>query len=238
MYGFEETTSNVSGGKFGLNSGVFITKFEYNALGGANGAEQDCIDLTVQVDEKEYRTRFYPVSKVYGKEGGELTDKNSEDYKEAHKVAIQDLNARLTQVAKCFVSVEDIKAAFATPIANFKDYATILERLVKSVPNWDKVPVDVFLEYQWKPSQGQTRTYLQLPKKIKHGDFICKSKGSGFVENQTGSLKYVNSEGIQHLFKRSEWYMDSPFANAFIESEAGSDVPDLGNTAAGDSGWA
>jgi len=84
MYGYQdssEVASGSGGGKFGLNSGVFITKFEYNPNAGAGGAAGDGIDLTVQVGEKEYRKRFFPVSKVYApKGGGEITDTNSEEY--------------------------------------------------------------------------------------------------------------------------------------------------------------
>ena len=228
MYGFEDTTS--SGISMGLNSGATITKFEYNALGGAGGAEQDCIDVTIKVKERDFRTRYYPVVKVYGKNNeGELTDKTSAEYKKQHALLVKDLNGMLTQVVKCFVPVEDLKAALATPINSFKDYAVLLERLIKTVPGWDTKPVDVFLQYQWKISEGQTTTFLEIPKKIgTHGEFLCASKGEGFVKNHTGSLKYVNAEGIEHPFKRSAWFMDSPFANRVQPVEENEDV-DLGS---------
>lgn len=219
MYGYQDSSDlgpGKQGGKFGLNTGAFITKFEYNPNSGKDGAEQDGLDLTVQVGEREYRHRFFPVGKVYAsrKDGGaELTDTNSEAYKEAYKKEVELLSGTLTDIVKAFVPEEQIKQALATPINSFKDYAQILERLVKSVPNWNKVPVDVFLEYQWSPSGDNDRTFLTLPKNVKHGQFISKSYGPGFREERTSSsLKYVNEQGEEHPFKRNEWYLGSDFA--------------------------
>ena len=217
MYGYTDSNDvgpGKSGGKFGLNIGANITKFEYNPNGGSGGAEQDCIDFTVQIGEKEFRHRYFPVSKVYGKGGGEITDTNSEEYKEGLKKEVSLLNATLSDIVKCFVSEADLKTALATPIASFKDYAQILERLVKSTPNWDKTNVDVFLQYQWQPSGENDKTYLELPKNVKHGTFICRTQGSGYAEDRTPThLRYVHSEsGAVHPFRRNEWFVTSDFA--------------------------
>lgn len=225
MYGYTDSNDvgpGKSGGKFGLNTGAFVTKFEYNANAGKDGAAQDAIDATVQIGEKEFRARFFPVSKVYAKRkqdgtgGGELTDTNSEEYKTRMKEETELLSATLIDFVKCFVSEEDIKAALATPIASFRDYAQILERLVKSNPNWSKTPVDVFLQYQWQPQGDNDRTYLTLPANVKHGQFIAKSQGAGFNEERTTSLKYVNAEGSEHPFKRNEWFIGSDFAKQTV----------------------
>ena len=218
MYGYQESdgvTPGKQGGKFGLNSGAVVTVFGYNANAGKDGAEQDAIDFTAQIGEREYRLRFFPVSKVFApKGGGEITDTNSEEYKEGYAVAMKMLNATLTSIVEAFVSPADLKAALATPIAGFKDYAMLLERLVKSVPNWDKMPVDVLLQYQWTIKGENDKTYLELPKAIKHGIFICKSQGAGFIEERTEShLKYVNADGVTHPFKRNEWFVKHAFAN-------------------------
>ena len=88
MYGYQdsgELAPGKQGGKFGLNTGAFITKFEFNSNAGKDGAAGDAIDLTVQVGEREYRHRFFPITKVFAKEGGEITDVNSNAYKEALK---------------------------------------------------------------------------------------------------------------------------------------------------------
>lgn len=216
MYGYQDSNDLGPGkasGKFGLNTGAFVTKFEYNPNSGTDGAEGDAIDFTVQIGEREYRRRFFPVGKVYAKGGGEITDTNSEEYKEALSKEVALLNGTLSHIVTCFVSEEDIKQALSAPIASFKDYAQVLERLVKSTPNWDKTPVDVFLHYQWTIKGDNDKTYLELPKNVKHGIFVTKSQGAGFSEVEGDSIKYANEAGTTHPFKRSGWYKDSAFAN-------------------------
>ena len=56
MYGYQDSgdlAPGKQGGKFGLNTGAFVTKFEYNANSGKDGAAGDAIDFTVQVGERE-----------------------------------------------------------------------------------------------------------------------------------------------------------------------------------------
>ena len=48
MYGYQDSgdlAPGKQGGKFGLNTGAFVTKFEYNANSGKDGAAGDAIDL-------------------------------------------------------------------------------------------------------------------------------------------------------------------------------------------------
>ena len=235
MYGYQdssEVTQGGGGGKFGLNQG-FITNFSYNPNAGKDGAQQDAMDLTVQVGEREYRKRFFPVSKVFAKEGGELTDPNSEEYKEALAKEVKLLNADLTSIVECFVSSEDLKQALSAPISSFANFAQILERLVKSVPGWGKKQLDVFLQYQWKPSGDNDKTYLELPKNVKHGVYLTVHQGPGFVENGTSGLKYVNEAGTVHPIKRTQWFAESAYAN---QTDLGASSPTGNSMNAGASG--
>lgn len=215
MYGYQDSgdlAPGKQGGKFGLNTGAFITKFEFNSNAGKDGAAGDAIDFTVQVGEREYRHRFFPITKVF-KEGAELTDVNSEEYKEAFTKEVGQFNAVISDIVKCFVTKEELETALSTPIPTFKDFANIVTRLVQATPNWQKKPVDVFLQYQWTPSGDNDKTYLELPKNVKHGVFIVASQGEGFTEVKTNTtLKYVNGD-IEHPFKRGEWFLGSAFAN-------------------------
>lgn len=216
MYGYQdsgELAPGNQGGKFGLNTGV-ITKFEFNANAGKDGAATEAIDLTVKVDDKEFRTRYFPISKIFAKGGGEITDTNSKEYKDGYEAESKQFNGVIADIVKCFVSEADLKGALATPISNFKDFASIVTRLVQTTPNWDKKPVDVFLQYQWAPQGDNTRTFLELPKNVKHGSFITASKGGDFEESRSSSLlKYIDKDGAEHPFKRGEWFLNNNFAN-------------------------
>jgi hypothetical protein len=109
-----------------------------------------------------------------------------------------------------------LKSALNTPIASFKNFVQILEKLVKDTPNWDKIPLDIFLVYQWSIKGDNTRTFLELPKNTKHGSFITKTTTTDFTEVKTSGLKYVNEKGEIHPFKRSKWFMESNFANPIV----------------------
>ena len=137
MYGYQDSgdlAPGKQGGKFGLNTGAFVTKFEFNSNAGKDGAAGDAIDFTVQVGEREYRHRFFPITKVFAKEGGEITDVSSDAYKEAFKKELDQFNAVIADIVACFIPREDLKAALATPIPTFKDYANIVTRLVQATP--------------------------------------------------------------------------------------------------------
>ena len=228
MYGYQESgdlTPGKQGGKFGLNTGAFITKFELNENAGKDGAAADAIDFTVQVGEREYRHRFFPISKVFAKGGGEITDTNSEEYKKAMASEVAQFNAVISDIVKVFVSEEDLKLALQVPIPTFKDFAKIVTRLVQATPNWQKKPVDVFLQYQWAPSGDNDKTYLELPKNVKQGVFIVPSEGEGFKEERTSThLKYVKDDGTEHPFKRGEWFVNSAFANQINLASPAADI--------------
>ena len=229
MYGYqdsEEVGPGVSGGKFGLNTG-FVTKFEYNPNAGKGGAEGDAIDFTITVGEKEFRTRFFPVSKLFKKGGGEITDTNSEEYKNELNKAVALFNGVISDIVTCFVSEQDFKDAVSVPNSSFKDFALIVQRIVHGTPDWSKVPVDVFLRYQIKPQGENNTTFLEFPKNGKHGKTIVKSLGAGFKEERTEShLKYLTEEGIVHPFKRGTWYVNNNFSKQVkVETPAGAGMP-------------
>jgi len=238
-YGYQDTTDIGSGVKFGLNNGTFTLKeFSYNPNGGKDGSEQDSIDIVFTSGGRDYNYRQFPVGKIFG-DNGELTDVNSDEYKKAKNKAIAELNGVFTDIVKCFVSEEDLKMALGQNIKDFENFARILEGLVKSKNDWNKVPLDMFLQYQWEPKDDNTRTFLEIPKKrhLKHGKFICKSiqpqSGSwSEVRNET-SLTYVDGAGNQHPFKRGQWYINSNFANPISTSNGGNNPLETGNASGG-----
>ncbi len=214
-YGYQDSSEVVAGsegGNIGLNKGV-ISKFEFNPNAGASGAVGEGIDLTVLVGDKEYRKRFFPVSKVFAKGGGELTDTTTQDYKEEKEKAVKLFNAEVVSIVEVFVAPDAVKAALSVPISSFKDFALVLERLVKSTPDWNKIEVDVFLQFQWQPTGDNTKTFLQLPPNVKQGIYVVKALPGSFKEDKTDThLQYVNEEGGIHPFKRGKWFIESAFA--------------------------
>ena len=239
-YGYQnsEDVQSLSSGKFGLNTGL-LTKFEYNPNAGSNGEAADALDITVDIEGKEYMSRLFPVTKAYSKEGGELTDTTAKEYQESLDKQASLLNASVTDIMRCFLPDDAIKNAFAAGgLTSFKAYAQLVERLIKSNPNWNKTPIDIFLQYQYKPSEGKTITYLTLPpaSSIKHGSFIVKHVAGTFTEERTDShIKYVNSKGEYHPFKRGSWFTKSPFANQIKLEETKSDMDN--NSSATGAGW-
>lgn len=220
MYGYQNSAelensseNNQSGFNFGLNTGATITKFEFNANGGVDNTPQECIEITVKVGEREFRNKFFPITRAWTKDRQEITDTTSEEYIQGITLQTVAQNAVLTQYAQCFVNDATLQQAFKTPVSSFKDYAQILTRLVQSVPNWNTQPVDVFLQYQFEVKGDNKTTYLEVPKSVKHGVFICKSLGEGFTEVKTDkSLNYIKRD-IVHPFKRGAWFITSNFAN-------------------------
>lgn len=246
MYGYNEQEEISGGGKvkFGLNKG-FLTKFEYNPNGGKEGAEQDCFDVTVNVEGREFRQRFYPVTKVFreGKDtdGGEITDTTSDEYKEAVKRDSGRLSTILSDYVKCFIPKETLQAALATPINTFKDYVLILERLVKNSGDFEKTPIHVFLQYQWQPKGDNDRTYLELPatggklKHIKQGTYVTKFVEGDFGQNSDSTgIEYINENGVVHTIKRTSWYAGTAWAKV-TKIESAPSVDMSGNSSGTDS---
>ena len=215
-YGYIDDNSSdlqsKSGGKFGLNQG-YLTKFEYNPTAGKDGAAANAIDVTIQVGEKEFRNRFYEITRVFDKDGNEITDATSQEYIAKFNQEMAQLNACIIHIVKAFRTDEEVKTALATPPTSFADWAKIMCGLV-NIETAKSTPIDVFLEYQWKISDGQDRTFLQLPSNMKGGRWISKLVEGTWTEDRSeGKLVYRNAAGDLHPFERSANYMESPKAN-------------------------
>lgn len=245
-YGFQDSASvGSNAGKFGLNSGALVTKFEFNPNGGKDGTPSECLDVTVVVDGKEFRKRFYPVGKIY--KGGSEVQPGSEDYDKLFEKEMKIFNASTSDIAIALVkgNEEAIKGALnAAPINSFKQFIETLEKAVKlNNPAWATTPVDVFLQYQWAPSGTNTRTFLEFSGTVKHGRVITHTTGEEFKEVRTAtSLKYVSEAGTVHPITRGEWFMESNFANPVGDTteQAGANMneaPTQENTGSMPSGW-
>jgi hypothetical protein len=169
-YGYASDEVKVSPFNFGLNAGVTkLVKFEWIPNGGKDGAEQEALDIVFNINNTDKSYRKFPVVKAFGKNNEEITDPNAPEFKEA----LMDFNATITHVLHTFVDSDTIKAAFSRKIASFKEFAQIAMSLLPR--DYKEIPLDIFLQFQWQIDEGQDKTFLDIPKKMKYGAWLSKA---------------------------------------------------------------
>src|SRR5688500_17577353 len=86
MYGYEDDTVKVSNLHFGGNFGkTFLTKFEHTFKGGKDGADQEALDITFNINGTDKSYRMFPITKAFDAQNNEVTDPNHDAFKEAVK---------------------------------------------------------------------------------------------------------------------------------------------------------
>lgn len=206
-YVSDDTSPKEGGGKFGLNHG-FITALEYNPNAGANNSPADAVDITVTVKGKEFRSRVYDVTKSLYDNNNQLIQPDEPTYKDLYDKEIKErLKVIVHSIKSLGVTEDQLKESLKTPPETFKEWAQIVCSLVTDMSN----PVDVFLEYQWEIKGENDKTYLQLPRNMKGGRFLCPAvKPVGkWQESLTDGLKYFDNDGNIHPFTRNTNYMES-----------------------------
>lgn len=223
-YGFIDDTDaslkTKSGGKFGLNAGTaFLTKFEHNPNSGKDKTPGDALDIVIQIGEKEFTCKVYPVSKVYDKNSVEITDVTSKEYISGYNAKLAQDNAVILHILKgTGVTEVQIRTALAAPVTSFVGFIGALVALLPT--DFANKPLDVFLEYQWQISEGQDRTFLQLPKNMKGGYFVCPAQVGTWTEARTeGKLSYLNELGAVHPFDRDKNFMEGNKAKQQITGQ-------------------
>lgn len=223
-YGYGEDEVKVSPFNFGGNFGVtFLTKFEWINNGGKDGAEQEALDIVFEINKVAKNYRMFPVSKVYDKGGQEITDTASKEYIDAKKEAQSDFNARVTHILHGLLDHDTVKASLSRPFKNFKEYAQFCQGMVHGVKDFQLKPLDIFLQYQWQPSEGQNRTFLEIPRKMKYGAWLKPAQPGTWkemrAENITDSTRkalwYINEANPveEHPFFKNGWFVLSAFSN-------------------------
>lgn len=234
-YGFADDEQKVSQLHFGLNAGnTFLTKFEWIPNGGANGTEQEALDIVFKIGDTEKSYRMFPVTEAFIKGSQEKTkDVNSPEFKDAQR----EFNSRIVHILSAFVTKDVIKTALARPISNFKDFCVLCKKLLpKTTPT---IPLDIFLQYQWAISPNKNVTYLEIPKKMSYGYWLCKAVEpvggvwkkvllDNFDESTQTVLSYVDEANNVHPFVKNGWFMSSNFAKQ-QKAESSSDDSDSSN---------
>lgn len=242
-FGYIDDTSDdlrsKAGGEFGLNQGAFLTKFELNTSAGANNSEGDAIDINIQVLEKQYMSRIYPVTKVFDKDRNVIEDKTSDAYKKGYNEVWKQSSAVITHILKCFVTEETLKKALSVPITSFRQYAEIVTSLLPD--DFSNKPLDLFLEFQYSIKEGEDRTYLQVPKNMKGGYFVVPQQaGKWKADRQDGALKYREAtNGTVHPFERDKKFMESPKSHMLSTGAGAADavLNNAGGTQTAEGTW-
>lgn len=234
-YGYVDDESQIDSGSalvFGLNPGIIMTKFEYITNGGKDGAEQEALDIVFNINGTDRGNRLFPIVKAFGKDNEEITDPKDPAFQQAFK----DLNAIISHIMHCYVPKDSLITALSVPMQGFKDYCTILMGLLPS--NYHEIKLDAFAQYQWQIKGEATRTYLQLPSKMKYGKWLVPSVPAQNEDGSVGSWKefrktdpsdgdpnalyYQDGAGNIHPFTRNGWFVNSNFAT---QQKADDDTP-------------
>lgn len=194
--------------KFGLNQGARISALNYVPQ-SADSNEYVQMEITL-ADGAVMKQRIYmPSGDVYS--GNNRLSPGMEGY---DKAVQEQTNQRLA------VLIHAVRALGATPeqIQNnlnatkpqsFQQWCqAVLGGVSQQLLQSNRV--DVFLEYEWNIREGQTQTYLVLPRNMKGGYWLCQAMPGTFKEENTADgLSYVNEQGMLHPFTRSVNFMES-----------------------------
>lgn len=228
MYGYQDDdVKQGSGLRFGLNAAnVRLVKFEWINDAGKDGAEAEALDIQFMIEggDRAISFRKFPITKTFDPAGGEITDPNHPVFQKA----VRDFNALLMHIMHCFIEKDVLQQALATPIASFKEFCRTLTSMLPK--DYDQTPLDMFGQWQWQMTGENKRTYLDLPKKMSYGRWLCPAVSpvgewkEVRKENPTATdlvaLKYVDDEGNIHPFKRNGWFMLSNFAHEQIAEQS------------------
>lgn len=226
-YGYVDDESQISTGTpgvFGLNAGAaFLAKYEYTLNGGANGAPGEALDIVVVINGKEHGLRKFPITKAFlPNNQGETTDPNHQAFKDAMK----NQNAAIMHILHRFVNKDTLIQYLSQPGMTFQQFCELTRQLLPE--NFTQYPLDAFLEYQWQFSGTNTRTFLQIPKKMTSGIWLHNAvqalNADGTpgtwvavvkdnpADNDKDALYYVDGMGNRHPFTRNGWFMKSNYA--------------------------
>lgn len=216
--------------KFGLNSKVFLTKFEYSTATGKAGAEGNpALIIEFNINGTNTNIRKYdptvPGGKVYLR-GKEVLDTNSTDYKLGLQEMVKQVKAYITHYLKAAGKTEEQIQAIYAVATNFQTLVTGAQASMAPVIA-GRVPFDLFLQYQGKLGDAD-RTYLTIPESLLYGALVTAhtpAQGGEWTEEKSwvqkeadGSeiaktgIRYVDGAGNVHRFDRDENFTKSKVA--------------------------
>lgn len=250
VYGYQddEVSPIGNGLKFGLNASCArLVKFEWINDAGKDGAEMEALDIQFMVDgaDRPISYRRFPLVKAF-ENGLEILDRQHPAFKKAQV----EYNAIITHIMHCFVDKEVLHQALATPVGSFKEFCKVLRSLLPE--NFSEIKLDIFAQWQWQMNSNYKRTFLELPKKMSYGKWLCptvepvgkwtEKRLTNPDNNKPVALWFVDDAGNTHPFKRNGWFVNSNFATQQVselkEEENSADNDASGESAATDWGKA
>lgn len=218
MFGYvndnDEALVSKAAGKFGLNTGN-ITLLAFVTDAGKDKTAGNAVDIHFTAGGKEYRRRMYEVTGNLYSKSGEQIDSTHAEYAEAHKVATNQVLAVITHAVKAVgVTDEQLQKALSVPgITTFADWCRITLSLVPT--DYQTRLVDGFVQYQYSITQGQDKTFLELPKNMKQGRFLSPHivpVGVWEEVRDVDGLSYKDSAGNIHPFIKTASFLASDAA--------------------------
>ena len=198
---------------FGLNEKCNIESVDFNSDVTGDGKGIEALDINVNINLNIQRLRIFKIG-----EQEELLDgrnKITPSHPNYERVKTQTYKERFS-AAYAFlkalsVSEETIKNNFSKGSINtFEGWS---KKYIQTLPhNYKQIPIDLFLEYEWKIKKGSNQTFPRIPKNIKGGIFVCKAVepvGSWKSLIEDGELKYIDDSGNIHPISKSANFMNS-----------------------------
>ena len=233
-----ENLQSKQGGKFGLNTNCHFTSIEFITNAGKDGSEGEAVDLNIMVGDREYRRRIYNPegNTLYNKDGSVATPGEA-GYESLLNAELNQATAMVVHAVKAVgVTQERINTAVAA--TSPQTFAAFCQTLISLLPmDYKQKPVDVFLQYQWQISEGQTRTFLELPKNMKQKYWVVPSTPNvewKEIKDNTG-LIYIDNNGNKHKIEKSASFLESAFAK--VQDISAAPAGNIGNTEVAKSTW-
>ena len=203
--------------KFGLNQNCNLKSMEFKT-----SEKGEHFQLIFNVGGGDTYFTVFPITKIYSTKKGEgEIQKGHPEYQKQLEAAWDNVNEFFTTLMSAYISEQNIQDLYNSgKIVDFKTLCQYTEKAIKSNKDWENVKLDIFLQWQRKPSPNQTRTFLEIDtyaiSSILHNKFICKAMEGTFKEDRTKThLRYFNENGVEHIFKRGSYWLSegAPYLN-------------------------
>ena len=188
--------------KFGLNQKCRLIAFELRT-----GTKTNFAYIKIGIGDKNVVTTNFNPDRVF-----------VDNKLVFHKEKVEEAQKKNKEYLRSFIE------PFVTPdiiddeVKGKTSYDDYVKALVNCLPaNSDEIDLDVFLQYQFTIQKDKDRTWLEVPRNLKQGKFLCKTIYADFKETRSDdedfALEY-DADGEKHPFYRSKWFMESNYASA------------------------